>query len=142
MRLYNENTVQLFKFALIGLSGIFVNFVILFLFLKIISEEYALAFAIIISISNNYVLNRMWTFESKAGILKEYIKYVLGTSIGSLVQYFGTLWLYNIFLSKNITDIHILTKIPIIYFANLIGISVGFILNFIISKKFVFNRSK
>ena len=78
------------KFSIVGISGIFINFIVLALCIYIfnLSEPTSLAFGIIISISTNYYFNRIWTFQSQNPILNEYFKYVVSNAIGSLIQYF------------------------------------------------------
>lgn len=132
------------KFSIVGISGIFINFIVLALCIYIfnLSEPTSLAFGIIISISTNYYFNRIWTFQSQNPILNEYFKYVISNAIGSLIQYFTALLFNNIFINSNFITMNILIiEVDTIFLASLFGIFFGFISNFLFSKFLVFRKN-
>ena len=132
------------KFSIVGISGIFINFIVLALCIYIfnLSEPTSLAFGIIISISTNYYFNRIWTFQSQNSILNEYFKYVISNAIGSLIQYFTALLFNNIFINSDFITMNILIiKVDTIFLASLFGIFFGFISNFLFSKFLVFRKN-
>ena len=91
------------KFSLVGISGIFINFIVLALCIYIFnfSEPISLSYWYPFSISTNYYFNRIWTFQSQNPILNEYFKYVVSNAIGSIIQYFTALLFNNIFINSN-----------------------------------------
>ena len=132
------------KFSIVGISGIFINFIVLALCIYIfnLSEPTSLAFGIIISISTNYYFNRIWTFQSQNSILNEYFKYVISNAIGSLIQYFTALLFNNIFINSDFITMNILIiEVDTIFLASLFGIFFGFISNFLFSKFLVFRKN-
>ena len=131
------------KFSLVGISGIFINFIVLALCIYIFnfSEPISLAIGILFSISTNYYFNRIWTFQSQNPILNEYFKYIISNAIGSIIQYFSALLFNNIFINSNFTTINILIiELDTIFIASLFGIFFGFISNFLFSKFLVFRK--
>ena len=132
------------KFSIVGISGIFINFIVLALCIYIfnLSEPISLAFGILISISTNYYFNRIWTFQSQNPILNEYFKYVISNAIGSLIQYFTALLFNNIFINSDFITMNILIiEVDTIFLASLFGIFFGFISNFLFSKFLVFRKN-
>ena len=132
------------KFSIVGISGIFINFIVLALCIYIfnLSEPISLAFGILISISTNYYFNRIWTFQSQNPILNEYFKYVVSNAIGSLIQYFTALLFNNIFINSNFITMNIfIIELDTIFLASLFGIFFGFISNFLFSKFLVFRKN-
>ncbi len=135
-----ENSEEPTKFLFVGISGVFVNFLILFIsteFFKL-PPWFALVIAIYISMTTNYILNRIWTFHSKQAILQEYGKYLITNLLGGLIQYFSTLLIFSL-LGNEPISILFLFDFPTLYFATGIGIGFGFVSNFLFSKFFVFS---
>lgn len=96
------------KFGVVGFSGLFVDFGFTYLFKeKLKVQKYlANAFGFLIAASSNYILNRIWTFQSHdPKVLVEYSQFMvislIGLGINTLV-----LWLivsklrWNFYLSK------------------------------------------
>ncbi|MCY3411289.1 MAG: GtrA family protein [Candidatus Heimdallarchaeota archaeon] len=135
-----EDLIELIKFMIIGASGVAVNFFILFLSLLIFPEFISVALAIYVSMTTNYILNRIWTFKSTNPIFQEYVKYLIAVSVGGLVQYLVTLGLDWLLLIMGFHQLDFMILIPRIYIANAIGIGVGFVLNFLFSKGMVFTE--
>ncbi len=81
------------RFYTVGASGFIVNYIISVLFVGVISDMWylhATVIGIIASITTNFILNKIWTFEDRDfGIKKtisQYGKFVIFSSLGALVQ--------------------------------------------------------
>jgi dolichol-phosphate mannosyltransferase len=81
------------RFYTVGASGFIVNYIISMLFVGMISNMWylhATVIGIIASITTNFILNKIWTFEDRDfGIKKtisQYGKFVIFSSLGALVQ--------------------------------------------------------
>ncbi|MCK4677416.1 MAG: GtrA family protein [Bacteroidales bacterium] len=106
--LNGETLLKFIKFGAVGISGLFVDFGVTFLCKEILKIPKYLSNAIgfTMAASTNYVLNRIWTFQSHdPGIAVEFSKFfivsLIGLGINTLV-----LWLLvskfkmNFYLSK------------------------------------------
>jgi dolichol-phosphate mannosyltransferase len=114
------------KFALVGASGIAVNEGILHMLVSIgIPIFLASPIAIEASILNNFIWNDRWTFRDRRE--KKYMLRCLNfhgaTLVGSIINYLILLILSGIGLSY--------------LFSNLIGILLGFIMNYFLSEAYV-----
>jgi len=90
------------RFFTVGASGLAVNYVISMLFTYGLTDMWYLhanIFGIIASISTNFILNKVWTFEdrdfSKKKTLSQYGKFSLFSSLGALVQLGMVFWLVD-----------------------------------------------
>ncbi len=128
------------KFVLVGMSGILVNYIILYLTAIImgVDEKIAIAISIYISMTTNYTLNRIWTFNSSNTILREYLKYIVSNLLGGLLQWTVTLIILELFDIDTVNILDDSIKIPFLLVANTVGIGVGFISNFLFAKYVVF----
>ena len=122
------------RFFTVGASGLLVNYVISMLFTSGLTEMWYLhanIFGIIASISINFVLNKVWTFEdkdfSRVRTASQFGKFGLFSSLGALVQ------LGIVFL---LVDSHGVTY-PL---ALISAIGVAAFSNFILNKKLTFNE--
>jgi putative flippase GtrA len=96
------------KFGIVGFSGLFVDFGITYVckeFLKI-QKYIANSIGFTAAASTNYILNRVWTFQSKdPDIVIEYTEFLIISLIGLGINNF-ILWLIitkfklNFYLSK------------------------------------------
>ena len=84
--------LKFIKFCLVGFSGVFVDFGITFLFKEILKIQKYVANAIgfITAATTNYIMNRLWTFEShNPNVALEFTRYFLialiGLGINSLI---------------------------------------------------------
>lgn len=117
------------KFGVVGFSGVIVDFGFTFLFRNIIKINQYIANAIgfTLAASSNYILNRVWTFESNnPKILIEFSEFfiiaLIGLGINSLI-----LWL-------------LVSKFKMrFYFAKVFAIGITTLWNFVANVLFTFN---
>lgn len=126
---------KVFKFGMVGISGILVNMGVLYYLKEYAGLYYLVAsfFAIELSILNNFIWNDFWTFRT-AGVHKlssrwhRIVAFHL-VSAGGLVINMGILW--------------ILTSIFGVYYllSNLFGILVAFVWNFFVNRRVTWIRT-
>ena len=100
--------LKFLKFGVVGFSGVFVDFGVTYLFKEIIkiNKYVSNALGFVCAATSNYILNRIWTFESEnADVATEYGKFMLVSAIGlgvnSLTLYILTdKFKWNFYLSK------------------------------------------
>ena len=100
--------LKFLKFGVVGFSGVFVDFGVTYLFKEIIkiNKYVSNAIGFICAATSNYILNRIWTFQSEnADVATEYGKFmlvsVIGLGINSLTLYILTDKLkWSFYLSK------------------------------------------
>ena len=116
--------LKFLKFCLVGLSGVGVNWLILFLgkdFTEI-DIRIVIVSAILVSMLSNFVLNNIWTFAKEAvekPVLVKIIQFFLICGIGAGINYIITYSLYKIDF--------------LIYFASFLGIAAATIWNYILN---------
>ena len=122
------------RFFTVGASGFIVNYIISMLLTSGLTEMWYLhanIFGIIISISTNFILNKVWTFEdrdfSRKKTFTQYGKFGLFSSLGALVQLGMVFWLVD---SYDVTY-------PL---ALISAIGVAAFSNFILNKKLTFKE--
>lgn len=122
------------RFFTVGASGFGVNYIISMLFTSGLTDFWyihANIFGIIASISTNFMLNKIWTFEdrdfARKKTLSQYGKFGLFSSLGALVQLGMVFWL---------VDSHDVSY-PI---ALILAISTAAFSNFILNKKLTFKE--
>jgi dolichol-phosphate mannosyltransferase len=124
---------RVFKFGIVGLSGIVVNLGILFLLVEFFSlnKDLASPIAIEIAILNNFLWNDVWTFRSVEN-RNASRWHRLGAF--NLVSIGGAVINYGIFLA--------LTSWFAVYYlvAQLVGILVGFAWNFLVNRRLTWTR--
>jgi len=134
----NRNSVRFLskaaRFFTVGASGLGVNYVISMLFTSGLADFWyihANIFGIIVSISTNFILNKVWTFEdrdfSRKKTLSQYGKFGIFSSLGALVQLGIVFWLVDFY---NI-------EYPL---ALILAITTAAFSNFILNKKFTFKE--
>jgi len=104
----DEVLLKFIKFCAVGGSGLIIDFGLTYMCKEKIRINRYLANTIgfITAATSNYILNRIWTFESlNRNIVNEYISFIIVSIIGLLINT-GTLWIlhgkmkYNFYLSK------------------------------------------
>lgn len=125
---------RVFKFGIVGISGIVVNLGLLFLLVEFftMNKDLASPVAIEFSILNNFIWNDLWTFTTVAN------QKVSGRwhrlTVFNIVSIGGAVINYAIFL--------MLTAWLGVYYlaAQLIGILVAFIWNFLVNRRITWKR--
>lgn len=129
-----QNYAYFIQFALIGLTGVFVNLQMLSLLSNWISSPVAVALAIWCSMSTNFLLNRNITFSyaKHAPIFKQYLTYCGSCLTGAIFN-----WLTTMTLSQSFQFFE-----KRILLAAFIGILVGMGFNFLLCRYLVFSKHK
>ena len=132
-RLGFRNLEDFIKYSLVGVSGVFVNLG-LYLFLTRyyeISEVVAPLIAIESSLISNFILNNFWTFGERATqsrIRVKFIKFHLVSGLSALINYSVFLILFLVFGLYDIS-------------ANLIGIGLAAIVNYLINSNWTWKNN-
>ncbi len=100
--------MKFLKFGVVGFSGLFVDFGLTYLFKEVfhVQKYVSNAIGFMMAASSNYVLNRIWTFEStNPNIALEYTEFIvislIGLVINTLILYLlVSRWKINFYLSK------------------------------------------
>ena len=116
------------RFSIIGALGTLVNLLSLYAMRYFLGLEHELAsiIAIEISLLNNFILNDIWTFRKRrrGGIISSLLNYHLANFMGIITQFSISMSLYRFFGIESILS-------------QFIGIIVGFIVNYSLSKRVV-----
>ncbi len=125
---------RVFKFGIVGLSGIVVNLGILWLLVEyaLLDKNIASLIAIEISILNNFVWNDLWTFRAKEDVRiasrwQRLIAFNLVSIGGSIIN-----WGLFILLTAGFSVYYLL--------AQLVGILVAFVWNFLVNRRVTWTR--
>jgi putative flippase GtrA len=121
--------LKFLKFGVVGASGVLVDFGITYLCKEIfkIPKFISNAIGFCIAASSNYLLNRVWTFEShNPNVGFEYLRFFLVSLIGLVINTL-ILWLLHQKLKWNF------------WFSKLCAIAVVTVWNFIMNLLFTFN---
>ncbi|MCG9910213.1 MAG: GtrA family protein [Flavobacteriales bacterium] len=92
-----ESLYILLKFGLVGASGVFIDFGVTWLLKeKVKMHKYAAnSLGFMLAASNNYIWNRLWTFESSdPDVAAQYLVFIL-VSLGGLAFNNAALWLFH-----------------------------------------------
>lgn len=121
---------RLFKFAIVGASGVIVNEGLLALFTEYYTMPVTIAGAIAIesSIITNFLLNNFWTWRDarKKTFIKRLVQYHSVSLIAGIVN-------YVILIGLSFFGLHHLV-------ANLIGIAVATMINFVLNNHWTFAK--
>ena len=126
---------KVFKFGIVGITGIVVNLGILTLLMMAgISGEIALFIAIVVSILNNFIWNDLWTFRDSARKTATTIWQRLGkfytVSAGGAIINYGVAILLAQFIGMKID------------LADFVGILFGFIWNFTVNRRVTWKKAR
>ncbi len=133
-RLGFRNLEDFMKYSLVGVSGVFINLG-LYLFLTRyyeISEVVAPLIAIESALISNFFLNNFWTFGKRitqSRIRVKFVKFHLVSGFSALINYSAFLTLFLVF---GLYDI----------LANLIGIGLAAIVNYLINSNWTWKDNK
>jgi len=133
LRIYirqNLLQVRLFKFSVVGLSGVAVNMGLLYVLTHYLGLYYMVSgvIAIEVSILTNFFLNDLWTWKDRQK--KSYRKRILQYHISVGITAVLANWLLLVLLTE-VMGLHYLV-------ANLIGISVGMLFNYTLNDLWTF----
>ena len=134
----NRTSVRFFskagRFYTVGASGLLVNYIVSFLFGVVLSDLwylYATMIGITFSMTSNFILNKVWTFEDRnfdpRKTFKQYGLFIGFSGIGALVQ---LMMVYYLVESDHI-------DYSISLFLAVATASIG---NFILNKKWTFKE--
>ena len=120
--------VQFIKFCLVGGSGVFVDFGITWLLKEVarINKYVANSIGFICAATSNYLLNRIWTFESHDPELAMQYARFIGISVIGLLLNNTAIYLFNDKLKLNF------------YFSKLLAIGIVTFWNFFMNYFFNF----
>ena len=133
-RLGFRNLEDFMKYSLVGVSGVFVNLGLYFLLTRYyeISELVAPLIAIESALISNFILNNFWTFGKRiteSRIRVKFLKFHLVSGFSALINYSAFLTLFLVF---GLYDI----------LANLIGIGLAAIANYLINSNWTWKDNK
>ena len=124
------NKGEISKFYTVGAIGLFINYIVSFYFFTYFHFDHLQSsiLGIIVSLSSNFLLNKIWTFQDRNMnydiVLKQYLKYFIFNSVGVVIQ---------------LSIVYGLGKTNVDYgWIIIIAISIASILNYIVNKKFIF----
>src|SRR6056297_2971503 len=121
--------IKFFKFGLVGFSGLIIDFSITYLLKEKakIHKYVANSIGFAAAATNNYILNRIWTFASRdPEVMTQYFKFVTVSITGLILNNF-VIWL----LSDKVFKLNF-------YIAKGIAVMVVFIWNFTMNYLFTF----
>ena len=133
-RLGFRNLEDFMKYSLVGVSGVFVNLGLYFLLTRYyeISELVAPLIAIESALISNFILNNFWTFGKRitqSRIRVKFVKFHIVSGFSALINYSAFLTLFLVF---GLYDI----------LANLIGIGLAAIVNYLINSNWTWKGNK
>jgi dolichol-phosphate mannosyltransferase len=122
------------RFFTVGASGLVVNYAASFLISNIVPNiwyMYATLFGIIISITTNFILNKIWTFEdrdfSARHLIKQYTLFFALCALGATVQ------LSLVFVFVEYANIQYAVSL-------IMAVSIASLSNFLLNKKITFGE--
>jgi dolichol-phosphate mannosyltransferase len=123
-----DNWIQLFKFGLVGGSGYVVNIIVFTLLVSgpNIHHLVAAVLAFCVAVTNNFVLNRVWTFRGTEGHAGFQAARFLAVSVGAL--------LINLVVLYLLADVAGLADVP----AQAIAVATAMPFNFLGNKLWTF----
>lgn len=119
---------KVIRFALVGCTGVAIDFSSTYLLKENLKWNKYVASTIGFSLAatNNYILNRLWTFHSAdPHVLFQYVKFIVVAVIGVLISN-GIVWLVHGRLKVNF------------YVAKIFSIAVVMVWNFVINSIYTF----
>jgi dolichol-phosphate mannosyltransferase len=124
-----EKAKTFIKFSIVGFSGVIVNMGLLWIFVELFKwdKRFAGAISIEISIINNFLWNNYWTWKGRRGIsfLQRFVRYnVITLFTSAIFNYFLYIFLLHFGVNYLI--------------AQLAGICLAVLINFLLFEKFVF----
>jgi dolichol-phosphate mannosyltransferase len=122
------------RFFTVGASGLLINFIVSYLLANVVSNVWylqATLVGIMVSITTNFVLNKVWTFEDRdfsiRHFFRQYVSFLVLCSIGAVIQ----LSLVFVFVQYS----HMQYGISLI-----MAVCVASLGNFLLNKKYTFGE--
>ena len=133
-RLGFRNTKDFIKYSLVGISGVFVNLGLYALLTRYyeVSEILAPLISIETALISNFILNNFWTFGKRtthSRIRVKFLKFHLASGFSALINYSVFLALFLVFQLHDIL-------------ANLLGIALAAIVNYLINSNWTWKDNK
>jgi|GEM_PF-475347 len=147
--------MEFISFGFVGLSGMVVDALITYICREFfgIFVKYSMLIAFPVAVTWNYELNRRWTFYQSANegteeqsrfIFRSYVIFVLSCTLGLLVRYLTMEVLERWGGMDDKTFLSIgswtSTHVRLSYISYVLGIVIGYVVNFVGSKYFAFVR--
>ena len=128
---HKKITNEFIKFAFVGLIGTFINLLVLYSLTEFAGFYYIISaiFAFVVSATNNFILNKIWTFKEKIRhrIFSKYFKFFSVSIIALLV---------------NLLFLYLFTEFFKIYYmvSQVLAIGAALIINFLGNKIWTFRK--
>ena len=128
----NEHIKQFLKFCVVGVIGTAIDFGLLYLLVEFGHVYYLLAATIsfIAAVINNYLLNKIWTFQDKnRNFFKQFVQFLIVSLVG---------------LGLNLLLLYLLVQYAHLWYilAKVLATGVVLIWNFIANKFWTFKKEK
>jgi putative flippase GtrA len=126
---HNKSLFQFIKFGIVGVSNTLLTAGVIWILMKVFHcSDYVSNFiGYIIGLTNSFIWNRKWTFESKTKVSVTVFKFIVTFAISYAVQ------LGNLYALLHLTHID-----P--YYCQLLSIVVYTLINFILNKYYTFKN--
>ncbi|MGL1892730.1 MAG: GtrA family protein [Spirochaetaceae bacterium] len=122
---------RLISFGLVGSLGLITNLIIFYIIADryMLDKNIAAIICFIIAVSQNYIINTLWTYKGASLTFVRYVKFVSVSLVGLLIN----LIVLNLLLT-------VFPNIPYKTIPQGIGILTAFLINFTASHLFVFSK--
>jgi len=119
--------VQFWRFAAVGLSGFVLDTAVVYALRAALGPYFAGIFAYFVAATNNWILNRVWTFSAAqpAPALRQWLTYLLANTIGFVCNrgvYVLCIWQFRFAYDQPVT-------------ALAAGTAAGTMINFFLTRK-------
>ncbi|MCL4396844.1 glycosyltransferase [Candidatus Parvarchaeota archaeon] len=121
------NNYRVLVFLVIGIFGIFLNELLLYVFYLKLPLFISLVYAIVISTLVNFLMNHYITFKRRSNFIPSILKFSLVTFVAGLI---------------NLGVAFYLSFVIMYLIANLVGIVLSFIFKYLLSENFIWSTSK
>jgi len=119
--------LQLFKFGVVGVFNTLLTALTIWILMKIFhcSDYLSNIVGYLVGLTNSFIWNRIWTFESKSNLKYSVFKFIVTFAISYLFQ------LGNLYLLLHFTNINA-------YICQLLSIVIYTCINFLLNKYYTF----
>lgn len=128
------NAMHLLQFLAVGLSGLFVNLLVLSMMLMVgFAEHICVIGGIVVSILSNFLLNRRFTFSyaRERNMGKQFVGFLGASMVGLLVNYAVTLFMRDAVFTQGAFALQ---------FSAMVGVLAGMTFNFLGNRYIVFRK--